>query len=77
MNLSLASLPLGKAAEVVSVHHTPEMQIRLFELGMTPGCPVRCIYSAPGGAPRAYLVRGTVLALRNADAKSVEVRVWD
>ncbi|MBR0425575.1 MAG: ferrous iron transport protein A [Clostridia bacterium] len=74
---SLASLPLGKPAEIVSVLTDSDLKHRLSDLGLTPGCPVRCIYGAACGDPRAYLVRGTVLAIRNADARGIEVRVWD
>lgn len=77
MEKTLREIPLGKAATVRSVDLDEAMQTRLGELGLVPGCPVRCLYAAASGDPRAYLVRGTVLAIRNCDASRIEVTVWD
>ena len=41
------------------------------DLGFTPGAGVRCLFAAPSGDPRAYMVRGSVIALRRADAALV------
>ena len=43
-------------------------------LGLTPGAPVCCVGSSPGGDPAAYRVRQTILALRRADAATIWVR---
>ena len=41
------------------------------DLGFTPGAGVTCLFAAPSGDPRAYMVRGSVIALRRADAALV------
>ena len=41
---------------------------RLMDLGFTPGARVMCLFAAPSGDPRAYMVRGSVIALRREDA---------
>ena len=35
---------------------------------------MRCLFAAPSGEPRAYRIRGAVIALRREDAALV--RVW-
>ena len=77
MTCSLAAVPLGKEAELNRILLDAPMRDRMYDLGLTPGCRIRCIYAAGSGDPRAYLVRGTVLAIRNRDAAGVEVTVWD
>ncbi len=74
---SLAKLPIGKEGEVASLHLPEAVRTRFIELGLTPSCRVRCLYAAPSGDPRAYLVRGAVLAIRKKDAEAIEVNVWD
>ncbi len=46
---------------------------RLVGLGFTRGTSVVRLFCAPGGDPRAYLVRGAAVALRNSDAACVIV----
>ena len=48
-----------------------EVRRRLMDLGLTPGARVTCLFSAPSGDPRAYMVRGSVIALRREDAAGV------
>ena len=47
---------------------------RLWELGFIPGAGVECLGQSPLGDPRAYRVRGAVLALRQRDARAVEIQ---
>ena len=44
------------------------------DLGLTAHATVEHLFDAPSGNPRAYQIRGTVIALRNDDAAAVEVR---
>ena len=47
---------------------------RLVDLGVTEGAPIRLLFTAPSGSPMAYLIRGTVIALRKCDAQKIIVR---
>ncbi len=44
---------------------------RLMDLGFTPGAETACLLAAPGNGMRAYLIRGTVIALRRKEARQV------
>jgi len=47
---------------------------RLYDLGFFEGGRVKCIGASPLGDPRAYLIRDTVIALRNKDCGEITVR---
>lgn len=44
---------------------------RLLDLGFVPGTSVKVLQKSPLGDPVAYQVRGTVIALRKEEAKSI------
>jgi Fe2+ transport system protein FeoA len=73
---SLAELAHGEQAEVIGL--APDCQglsrRRLLDLGLTPGARVRAEMSNIFGDPRAYRVRGTLVALRRELAEQVHVR---
>lgn len=70
---TLLSVPIGGAATVVGIRAGGAMRRRLMDLGLTAHATVEHLFDAPSGNPRAYLIRGTVIALRNDDADAVEV----
>ena len=77
---NLLSLPVGAAAVICGADVRGDKRRRLFDLGMTPGAKIRCLFAAPSGDPRAYSIRGTVIALRSGDAEKITVRgggAWD
>lgn len=49
------------------------MRRRLMDVGFMPGSIVLCVLSSPSGNPKGYLVKGSVIALRNVDACDIEV----
>lgn len=46
---------------------------RLESLGVTEGVVICRLFSAPGGDPTAYSVRGSVIAIRASDAENIIV----
>ncbi len=68
---TLFSIPVGAVGTVGDVRLSGAMRRRLLDLGLVPGAQVTCLYAAPSGNPRAYLIRGSVIALRNRDALNV------
>ena len=52
-------------------HFMAPAAARLTDLGLIPGTRVTCTARSPSGDPRAYLIRGTLIALRNADADHI------
>ena len=71
--MRLSSLPVGECGYVTQVEAGTELSERLADLGLVPGTQVVCAMSGPAGDPRAYFLRGTLLALRQADARGIQV----
>jgi len=73
--VTLDRLPTDISAVVTAVDRAAAHSRRLLDLGLTEGTRVCAVLAAPGGDPRAYLWRGTLIALRNRDARAVSVRL--
>jgi len=77
---TLSDLPAGRVAAVARMDAPGPMEQRLLDIGFTEGTQVQCLYAAPSGEPRAYLVRGAVIALRREDAARVHIMeegIWE
>ncbi len=68
---SLCYLEKGQRGRIGCLEAAGSIRRRLQELGMIPGTWVECVGKSPLGDPKAYLVRGTVLALRRQDAEQI------
>lgn len=72
---TLNKISTGTFATVLSVDTEPSLKQRLYDIGLVPGTKVKSVHQSPSGNPRAYFVRGAVIALRNCDAEKIFVRV--
>lgn len=63
----------GAAAYIAAVEASGELVLRLTELGYFPGERVEKVLESPLGDPCAYLVRGTVTAIRSGEAGLIRV----
>jgi len=70
---TLKNLRPGRPARVVRVLGEGALRLRIMELGLTPGTPVRVRKIAPLGDPIEILVRGYSLSLRKAQAALIEI----
>ena len=70
---SLARLPVGESARIRALGCRGTLRRRLLDLGFTPGTEIRCLGESPCGGPRAYRLRGTVIALRADESGGVEL----
>lgn len=71
---SLCDINTGETAEVERLNIHGAMRRRLLDIGLCPGTRVRCVGKSPMGDPKAYLIRGAVIAIRGCDGKRVIVR---
>ncbi len=72
---TLDKIPTGQFAFVTDVDTQISLKQRLYDIGLVPGTKIKVVHQSPAGNPRAYLVRGAVIALRNCDAERISVRV--
>lgn len=70
---SLHHVPVGGSAEIVKLRDKGSIRRRLLDMGLTAGTKTTCLFQSPSGDPRAYRVRGAVVAIRSEDAKQIEV----
>ena len=68
---TLNALRPGEKGTVRAITATGEMRRRLQDIGLICGTPVECVGHSPLGDPRAYRIRGAVIALRACDAADV------
>ena len=70
---SLDRLLPGEEAVVEYISTKELLPRRLTDLGFVRGGRVRCRMQSAGGDPTAYQIRGTLIALRKADAGRIIV----
>ena len=44
-------------------------------MGLVKGTEITPILISPSGDPRAFLVRGTIIAIREEDAKNIKINI--
>lgn len=71
METTLDKLPINKIGIVKKLNSKSEIKRRLLDLGMISETSIKPIYKSPLGDPTAYLMRGSVIALRSDDAKDI------
>jgi Fe2+ transport system protein FeoA len=71
--MSLTELGRGHVARVEEVRGNDSLSQRLLEMGLTPGCEVEYLATAPLGDPLEFKVRGYRLSLRKREAERVQV----
>ena len=74
--VKLSSLPLGDWGVVTRIEAQPDMARRLKDMGLVTGTRVMCRLVSPAGDPRAYVIRGALIALRQKDADGIRVEPW-
>ncbi len=71
--VKLSELRIGERGHIRQVSGDEAFRKRIAELGFVPGVEVESVRKAPFRDPGAYLVRGTHISLRNAEASRIEV----
>lgn len=71
--IRLHELPLGARGQVERLHLKGVERRRLLDLGLVPGTLVEARLESPLGDPIAYKIRGSVVAIRRAQAEQIEV----
>ena len=71
--IPLCDMKTGTYATVIKLDTKGDLHRRLMDIGLVEGTLVECVRKSPAGDPKAYLIRGAVIALRKEDAKTVLV----
>lgn len=70
----LCDLKVGETAEIQEILLEGWARRRLLDMGFLPGTMIEVVLSSPLGDPKAYKLRGAVIALRFEDARQIVVR---
>ncbi len=68
---TLCELQPGQRAFVCALRTRGGMRRRLMDIGLIRNTEVECLGRSPGGDPSAFLIRGAVIALRQADCAQI------
>ncbi len=71
---SLSDINVGERATVERLETCGSMRRRLLDIGLCKGTVVECVGRSPMGDPRAYLIRGAIIAIRSYDSRTVIVK---
>ncbi|HZJ85347.1 MAG TPA: FeoA family protein [Syntrophomonadaceae bacterium] len=74
ISISLTDLPIKQEGIVEEILGTNQNKRRLLDLGFVPGTRVKTVRKSPAGNPIAYLIRGTVIALRKSETDLIIVQ---
>ncbi|MGN0400294.1 MAG: ferrous iron transport protein A [Blautia sp.] len=80
MYTSLYSLNPGETGIIAEICcNSPALSqtsiiLRLTNLGFLPGIPVTCTGTSALGSPKAFLICGTLIALRPSDAAGIMIQ---
>lgn len=73
MKITLNNLPLSKEGKIISLEVNESLKRRLLDLGLVYNTKIKCLYKSTFNDPKAYLVRGSVIALRDEDANKIYI----
>ena len=71
--IPLCDMKPGTYAKVVRLDTEGYLRRRFMDIGLVEGTLVECLRKSPAGDPKAYLIRGAVIAIRKEDAATVLV----
>lgn len=71
--IPLSQISVGSTCKVAGLELNGVLRRRIQDLGIIPGTTVECVRRGPSGDPTAYTVRGTTVAIRQEDARFINV----
>lgn len=74
---TLSSLKPGESARVRELVSAGSIVRRMQDFGLVENTRVTCVGQSPMGDPKAFLIRGAVIALRNKDIQKILISTWD
>ncbi len=72
--MNLFELQTGENCLIDKITLEGSMRRRLLDLGLISGTKVQCVGKSPLGDPKAFLIRGGVIALRREDCEKIFIK---
>lgn len=71
--INLNQLPLNKNGFIKEVKCEGNIKRRLLDMGLVKGTKITPVLVSPSKDPRAFEVRGTIIAIRKEDAEKIDI----
>lgn len=71
--LNLSQLPLNATGVIKDVKCDGNIKRRLLDMGLVKGTKIIPVLVSPSKDPRAFFVRGTIIAIRKEDAEKIQI----
>lgn len=72
--LTLNDLPLNTKGFIKKLNCTGNIRRRLLDLGFVEGASIVPVLISPSKDPRAFSIRGTLIAIRKEDASLINIK---
>ena len=69
----LNEIPINIKVTISEICVNPGIKTRYYEIGFIPGSEITMILESPLKNPKAYLINGYVIAIRNEEANNIKV----
>ncbi|EDS73143.1 FeoA family protein [Anaerofustis stercorihominis] len=69
----LSKVEIGNLGKVLDINCEGDDRRRFLDLGVVKGTKIKPVLISPLGDPRAYEIRGSIIAFRKEDADKIEV----
>ena len=75
--MNIFNLKLNEKKKIKKINHDSSVKRRLYDLGLTKGAKIELMLISPSKCIKAYHIRDSLIAIRNKDAKKIEISGLD
>ena len=72
--ITLNDINPGEKARIKALNLEDSMRRRLLDIGLIENTITECVGKSPMGDPKAFLIRGAVIAIRSDDSSKILVK---
>lgn len=73
--MTLNNLQLNTPAKIINIHCNNQIKKRFIDLGFIKGSTIIPVLTSPSGNIRAYYIKDTLLALRDAETQNITIEM--
>ncbi len=73
--INLNQLPLNNIGTIKDINCDGNIKRRLLDMGLVKGTYIVPVLISPSKDPRAFQVRGSIIAIRKEDAQNIEIDI--
>ena len=71
----LCDMKIGEKGIIKKIEANENIKRRLLDIGLINDTEVLCVLKSPFKDPTAYLIRGSIIAIRKEDCDKIEVEL--